>query len=364
VSALEYAGSFPCGIICALSLEVIASASASLLLALPPILVQLTAVIELGISLNLSLPNIGLNISALVSLIADLNAAISIGLPSLNFQLSACLTLILELGPIVVALEAAINALAAFSLNLGGIQSYSYSGTGAAFGSAMSSVTAGGFPDGTPPGANVYGIILAATAVDTWNAISSFFSGAISPEPGINYTGSLSLGEICVGLNVGLAAALDLIDFYFGAYKSQLSAALALQARLMITPPSISGSLSIALKMKASLEAYLTVGGFVLPSASIQAAADLAISIGKAVAALRLQISVLASLTATLGVTGVLAYTYNGPASGLGPAVTGLIGTGWGDGTPNNQPADALILVATTPAATAGMNVFFGGLAA
>lgn len=364
--SLVYAGSFPLEVACSASFSAVVSASAALNAALAPLQLQITAALGLQVGITLSPPEIAANIELCVSLIADLTLALSLALPSLDFQLSACISLIAELGPIVLALQAALALVTSLSANLetGGILAYSYSGTGAAFGPALSSALASGLIDGTPAAGQCAGVILAATASATWAGLSSFFSGGISTAPGLSLTGSLTLGELCVSLSAAIDAAILSLTLQLGSYKGQLSAALSAQARLLLTPPSIAGNVTLVADLKASLTAYLTVGGFILPSVAIEASANILVQLGKTVASLTAQVSALASLTATFATSGILAYTYSGPVNGLGPAVAAAIGSGWPDSTTNTAPANALVLLATAPAAQAGLDVFFGGLTA
>ena len=364
--SLVYAGSFPLEVICPTSLSAVVSASAALTAALAPLSLQITAALGMQIGVTESPPEIAADIELCASLIADLTLALSLAVPSLDFQLSACIALVAELGPIVLALQAAlalVNALSA-TLETGGILTYSYSGTGAAFGLALSSSLAGGLIDGTPAGGQCAGIILAATATATWDGLESFFSGGTSAAQGLSLTGSLTLGELCVNLSAAIEAAVLSITLQLGSYKGRVSAAISEQARLIATPPSIAGNATIVANLKASLQGYRTLGGFILPSVAVEAAANIVVQLGKTVASLTAQVSALASLTAILGTSGVLAYTYSGPVDGLGPAVSTAVGGGWPDSTSNIAPANALVLLATAPAAQAGLDAFFGGLAA
>ena len=362
---LTYVGELPLVEICSSSAAALVSASAGLSGALAPLALDLTAAIGLEASIGINPPDIGAAIDACVQLAENLNLGISLGSVDIDFQVAAVAELILELGPIVLALKAAISALAALqaTLNTGGIFAYSYTGTGAAFGPAVSSLLAGGLPDGSPGGASVTGVLLGATSTTAWGALQSFFGPATSNAPGFTLTGALTLGEIAVVLFDLLAQLLLSLNLQLGGYQGQLTGALKVQAQLMLSPPSFTGNLAIVAQMKASLEAYLTPGAFVLPSVAITACTNIVEQLTELVASLTSQIAACVSLGVTLAIPGILGFTYSGTAAELGGDVESSIGIpGWPDGTPSSAQSNALIFLASQPAASAGLDLFFGGL--
>jgi hypothetical protein len=316
--------------------------------------------------LTISPPDVGLALDAFAELAEDLAAAISLGAIDLDFQLAAVVELLITLGPIVLALKAAITAVTALQavLSTGGIWAYSYTGTGAAFGPAVSSSLSAGLSDGSPGPSSCSGIILAATSPAAWAALQSFFAGAASQAPGLTGTGQLTLEELEVSLSAELSAILLSLQVQLGGYQGQVSGALSVQARLLLSPPSFVGNASVVAKAKASLQGYVKPGSFVLPTVAISAAVNIIEQLTAVVEQLSAQVSACADLAAVLAVPGVLAYTYSGTLEGLGSAIEGSIGGGWPDSTPPGATAHALILLATTPAAQAGLDVFFGGITA
>lgn len=366
--SLNYVGEIPLGVMCAPSLTAVASISASFAAVLPQIAIDLEAALQCSISLGISPPNLAADIALCVQLLIDLNIAISVSLPSLDFQLAAVLALIAQLSPILASISASLS----LSLPLAelfataGIQAYQYSGSGGQFGALMGSTISEFFPDGTPASDDVFAIVLASTAPSVWTGMGTFFTlieGGQAPGT-VEYLGDISIGAMVGLLSGGILSANLALNFQLGQITAQIQGALALSASLSASPPSISGSLTIVANLKASLEAYLTLGGFILPTAAITAIANLVIQLTGLVAELQANITLMANLTIALGVSGVLAYTYTGAGSAFGPALTASLAGGWPDSTAPTQPSNALVLVATGTAGQAGLNAFFPGLAA
>ena len=164
------------------------------------------------------------------------------------------------------------------------------------------------------------------------------FFGGIPFGTGIINAGSVSLASICsiaFGLLTSLLANL------------QLQATLLGQAKLNfgVVPPSIAGNLAIVAGMDANLTAALQ---FLPPLPSIQANLQAAVS-G--------QIAIVTDLVAAIGLLlgfsteTVAVYAYSGPGSALGPAIAAKVTE------PGN--ASAVLLGATSPAASAAISVFF-----
>ncbi len=178
----------------------------------------------------------------------------------------------------------------------------------------------------------------------------------------VEYLGDISIGAMVGGLSAGILSANLALDFQLGQITAQIQGALALSVALHASPPSIAGSLTIVANIKASLEAYLSLGGFILPTAAITAIANLVIQLQGIVAQVNANISLMASITASLGVSGVLAYTYTGAGNAFGPALTSSLAGGWPDSTPATDPSNALILIADGTAGQVGLETFFVGL--
>lgn len=362
---LQYVGQIPLGILCAASLEAVASASASLALQLPPLAIELEAAIQCGISLNLSPPEIAANLEFCVNLLIDLNLALTLELPSLDFQIAAVLVLIAKITPIIASISLSLS----LSLPLvelfatAGIEAYSYAGSGGNFGTSIQQALGIAWPDGTPVSSEVTAFVLASTTPSTWSGMQSFFTilPPTQPPSSMEFLGGISIGAMCGALQSGVLGANLSLNLQFGELTAQLQAALSLKASLTANPPSIAGSIQIVGQIKASLEAYLTVGGFALPTVAIQAIADLIVSIGDLVAKLTAQASALAAITVALGTSGVLVYKYMGTGDALGPAFTSALATAWPDATPSTAPSNALVLGCTSSLAATGLGAFFVG---
>jgi hypothetical protein len=363
---LDYVGELPLGVMCSASLSAVAGISASLSLVLPQIAIDLEAALQCSLSLGISPPNLAVDIEFAINLIADLNLALSVSLPSIDFQITAILTLIATISPIIASLSFSLS----LSLPLAelfataGIQAYSFSGQGNQFGTLMGSSIGEFWPDGTPATEDVVGFILASTSPAGWVGLQDFFTCIPATQgPGtVDYIGGISIGAMVGGLSAGILSANLQLNFQFGQFSAELAGALALSASLHATPPSIAGSLTIALNLKASLEAYLSLGGFILPTAAITAILDLVIQLRGLVASVTAQISLMATLTAQLSVTGILAYSYSGTGAAMGPAISTALATQWPDSTPGTDPSNAVIFVATESIGAAGLSTFFIGL--
>lgn len=161
------------------------------------------------------------------------------------------------------------------------------------------------------------------------------------------YQGKLEIGAICPIVVTGTADAAAQL-------QANLTGALALEASLSITPPSVAEQITILTEFLAQLTAGVTLG---VPSVSFNLAActDL-------IASINASIGVLVTLQGLLGTAGVFAYTYDGAADALGAALTTELATQWPDGTPSTDHANAVILGTTDSGVWTDMLAFFGGL--
>lgn len=364
--ALSYAGKLSIGVIVPTGLTAVVDIAASLNVILPQIIVDLTGAIELSAMLTITPPNLALDLAALVQLLLDLNLAVTASLPQVSFQLSAILTLIAQISPIVASISASLSlSLPLASLfATAGIQAYSFSGTGAEFGGLVSQELANGWPDGTPATANFQGWILAATANPTWVGLQSFFTQIppTQPSDSVEYIGSLSIGGMCGLLGDGVLAANLNLQLQLGALSAQLQGALNIQAALTLTPPSLSGSITIATNLEASLQAYLSLGGYIGVTAAFTAVANLIADLTALEAQLNANISAMVALETAFAQAGVLAYTYSGPTNQFGPALTTALAGGWPDSTGPSAAANALVLGATSEITGTGLAAFLSGV--
>jgi hypothetical protein len=182
-------------------------------------------------------------------------------------------------------------------------------------------------------------------------ALSGFFGGVDWPASGLDFVGSIELQAVCGGtfdLLLNLVADLELL-------KGQLS----LQVEAALTLPTIAGSLELLGQIKANLTAALSAIP-PMPSISFAFAASIAAQLS-VVAALSAQIAFQLGLLGA-GVT-LEVYSYSGPGSGLGPALTSTLAAGWGNGTPPGTDVQALVLGATSAASIDALDVFFAGAA-
>jgi hypothetical protein len=132
--------------------------------------------------------------------------------------------------------------------------------------------------------------------------------------------------------------------------EAQLAAAIALQVRLGITPPTIAVQLEIAIALVAALRAAIALG---LPGVDFQIAACATL-----ILRLRAEIAVLAGLNVAFGTAGVQAYVYDGSAASFGPTVASTVGPGLPGGAPSDH-VDALVLATSVPAVWAAMGKVF-----
>lgn len=109
--------------------------------------------------------------------------------------------------------------------------------------------------------------------------------------------GNVSIGQ-CVPTTASLVAAA-VADF-----QAKLQGALAIQAAIAITPPTLAASLAAALDLVASLQAAIAIG---LPGVEIDLSAMLAV-----IADLNASLAVLLGLNIVLGTAGVYVFTHNG----------------------------------------------------
>ncbi len=175
---------------------------------------------------------------------------------------------------------------------------------------------------------------------------------------GLTYVASLPIPLLCPQLQacIGLPSI---------ALSADLTGALALNASLTVTPPTIALYLAAELEASAQLAASL-VAAIPLPSVSL----DASISAGFE-ASLSLSLSLLAdfglgfglSLSAFLSASiGVYAFTYTGPGNALGTALTSALAATWPDGSPTSGSCSAVVLGAVSPVAQTQIARFLDGL--
>lgn len=159
----------------------------------------------------------------------------------------------------------------------------------------------------------------------------------------------IGVGGLCpsVGTSIGLTAAIQL--------GASLTGAVALNAQFSATPPTLAFYLGSAVSgliyMGETLSAGATLG---VPDCSWGADVSAGLSVTATIeASLNTALSTgLPNLSALLSAgIGVYAFTYTGPASGLGAALTTELASSWPDGVPSSGACDAMIFVAPTAVA-------------
>lgn len=111
----------------------------------------------------------------------------------------------------------------------------------------------------------------------------------------------------------------------FSNLNSQLTAALALQASLSITPPTLAATIVATEKVLVNLQAAASAG---LPNVSFNLSA-----VGGLIALLNVQIAYLRALQLVLSAGNVFLWTYDGAGNGFGPAFTSALATNWPSGS-------------------------------
>lgn len=155
----------------------------------------------------------------------------------------------------------------------------------------------------------------------------------------VTILGERTVGE-CVPSSLAVNARL-LADL-----QARLQGAIALQARLAITPPSLDASITAAVKMLANMR--LSVA---LPGASLNF-----LAIVKVIGELTVRVQEALSLNIAFGTGGVMALAYAGQSGAMGGELNSTVQTLF----PPSNDAVALVLIATEPATRVAMNLVFG----
>jgi hypothetical protein len=304
---------------------------------------EVIALGQISVDVGVTPPEIGVALAALVALALQLDIAIDVGVPSLNasFSASAAVELALLLG-----IDATLAA--AIAVGGAGIEVVTYGGAGASMGAAVGAKIASGWSDGTPANDNVMAVVLGATSSAAFAAMSGFFPGATFAT-GATVCGSLGLAALC-------SADFELLTDLLSEFKGRANAAAKAVAGVSFLPPSCAASAQVVATATAKIQAALAIG---MPAIKANLLAFISSRIA-IISALSAQIS--AQLA--LATDGFDVFTYSGPGSGLGPALTSTLAGGWPDGAGPTTPSQALVLAATTPAATVALSTFFPPVAA
>jgi hypothetical protein len=163
---------------------------------------------------------------------------------------------------------------------------------------------------------------------------------------GLQYLGAVSLGAL-----VPSVFSLSAIVGYLG---SQLSAAVSASLNIGLVPPTIVATAQLAASILADLEVAVSVG-LTPPSISLSA------SISAQIALLEGLIAALNLALAPLTAGGIDAWSWSGPASGLGPSLTVQLAAGPPSGGGPDVQSSGIVLLAHTPAASVALSGFFAG---
>lgn len=127
------------------------------------------------------------------------------------------------------------------------------------------------------------------------------------------------IGQVSIGQVVPTTASL--VATAMAEVNAKLAGALALSAAITLTPPSLTGSITSAAALLASLEAQLALSlSLGLPAVSVDVTTMLAV-IGE----LNASLAALLALTVTLGTAGVYVLTHEGDAATHGAEVQAIV---------------------------------------
>lgn len=293
--------------------------------------VELTGLLSISLSIGITPPTLAINLQVVLALIVALTAALDIGIPGFDLSVSFNAQVTILLG-IALALRLLLAASA-----VAGLEAFTYGGT-----------NIGGALTGELGAANVTAFVFGATSTAAFAALEKLFDGLLFSN-GLTDAGALTL-------SAAMSSQFALLTGLYNEFNARANAMLKATASLSLQPPTVAASLAFVVKMKASLQAAIAIG---MPSVSVKLAASVQ-------ARITLIASLVAQINAALSIAtdGFDVFVYQGAGSGLGPALTAELASGWPDGAPSNSNAQALVLVATTPAASAAVTTLFPPLAA
>lgn len=165
----------------------------------------------------------------------------------------------------------------------------------------------------------------------------------------IQSLGQLTLGQAVPSLQTAALTLNASASAALGDVSARASAAATIQ------PPQLATDLLTNLSaLLAAVSALASSGVSIIPpSINVELAAELQTT----QASLQVAVDLAAQLTSLLGASGIHAWVYDGPSTGIGSALDGEIGAGLpgGDGT-----CTAVILAATLSPSTAALRTVFG----
>jgi len=148
------------------------------------------------------------------------------------------------------------------------------------------------------------------------------------------------VGQVSVGQCVPTTASL--VATSVAELSAKIAGALALQAQITLTPPTLATQITSVAALLASLEAQLAISiSLGLPEVSVDLTVMLAV-----LAELQASLAALAALTVTLGTAGVYVIVHNGDAATHGSEVQAIV-----DGiAPPGNNVHSVTYLATAPA--------------
>ncbi len=172
--SVVYVGSLTLGGCLPGALSATAAGDAAIALSLPQLQARIDALIETAASLTVSPPTFGATVIAVAQLAAGLELAGE--LPSISLQLTALATLIAALEAEAASLSAQASILVGLNLLLGTAGVHMYTGVGRAgdFAGGLGALTSGSGFGGSGAGAASGAIVLAATSSAARIALGTF----------------------------------------------------------------------------------------------------------------------------------------------------------------------------------------------
>ena len=306
---------------------------------------NLQGALALNASLSVSPPTVAVYIAALAEIEAQMTAAIGLGLPSVSFDASAAATLVADLNAafgLLVTLEGLLSAAI-------GMYAFSYSGVASSMGAAVTTELATQWPDAVPTSGPCNAMVIGAVSTVAQTQIAQFLDG-LTVGSGLVYTAKMAaIADLSLVTNLAIGQGHT-------AIQAQLDAALAIQASVQVTPPTLAVTLDALVRFQAFLEANIAVGP---PSVQVAIGAT-----AKLAASITAQFGLIVNLGAVLSSPGAFfCYTYSGTGDTFGAALTTALASTWGDGfTPTSGTCVASILATTDAFTWTTMQGFFGGI--
>ncbi len=310
---------------------------------------SLTGSLALNASFTATPPTLGIYLTGLEELAVQLGIGITLGEPACSFgvDISAGLSVVADLSAnLGLSLSLYLPTLVGLLSASIGAYAFIWTGPAANLGAALTTELASTWPDGAPSAGACNALILVApTAVAS--VLLAFLDGLGTPGPGLTYVTKLSALS---ALSLSTAAAMPQAT---AALNASISACASITAsmtpRVNVALPTLAATAQATALAIENLKAAIQAG-FQAPSVSVvlDATASLSANISANFGAMASLGLILGRFDALFGV-----YTYAGTGTGLGAAVTAGI-TDPGDVT-------AVVLATTDAFSWTTLTGFFGG---